>query len=87
MSSNKIVPNNVPKKYRAKLIRFMEITGGRFGCMYYNPYGLGLWTLVLFKLLSLQIWKMEKFVSQEGENDEPPRATLPLVNSSIQRTD
>ena len=37
MSSNKIVPNNVPKKYRAKLIRFVETTGGRFGCMYYKP--------------------------------------------------
>ena len=32
-----IAPNNVPKKYRAKLIRFIEFTGGRFGCMYYKP--------------------------------------------------
>ena len=32
-----IAPNNVPKKYRDKLIRFMEATGGRFGCMYYKP--------------------------------------------------
>lgn len=31
------VPNNVPKKYRAKLISFIQSTGGRFGCMYYKP--------------------------------------------------
>jgi hypothetical protein len=31
------VPNNVPEKYRAKLIRFIKHTGGRFGCMYYKP--------------------------------------------------
>jgi hypothetical protein len=35
--NDKIIPNNVPKKYRANLIRFMETTGGRFGCMYYKP--------------------------------------------------
>ena len=31
------VPNNVPEKYRAKLISFIQSTGGRFGCMYYKP--------------------------------------------------
>ncbi len=37
MSSNKIVPNNVPKKYRDKLIRFMETVGGIFATLYYKP--------------------------------------------------
>lgn len=35
--ADKIIPNNVPEKYRAKLNRFVETTGGRFGCMYYKP--------------------------------------------------
>ena len=34
---NTIVPNNVPKKYRADLIRFIETTGGRFANLYYKP--------------------------------------------------
>lgn len=35
--TDKIVPGNVPKKYRATLIRFIETTGGRFGNLYYKP--------------------------------------------------
>jgi hypothetical protein len=35
---NKItVPNNVPDKYKKKLVRFIEHAGGVFGAMYYNP--------------------------------------------------
>lgn len=33
----KTIPNNVPKKYKDKLIRFIKITGGVFGKMYYKP--------------------------------------------------
>lgn len=35
--SDKLIPDNVPKKYRAYLIRFIETTGGRFGTLYYKP--------------------------------------------------
>ena len=35
--TTKIVPDNVPEKYRENLIKFIEVTGGRFGCMYYKP--------------------------------------------------
>ena len=35
--SDKTVPENVPEKYRANLIKFIETTGGRFGCLYYKP--------------------------------------------------
>jgi hypothetical protein len=37
MKIDEIVPNNVPEKYRANLIRFIETTGGRFGNLYYKP--------------------------------------------------
>jgi len=33
----KIVPNNVPEKYKEKLIRFIETTGGIFATLYYKP--------------------------------------------------
>ena len=32
-----IIPNRVPKKYRANLIRFIETTGAKFGTLYYKP--------------------------------------------------
>jgi len=35
--TDKLVPDNVPKKYRASLIRFIETTCGKFGTLYYNP--------------------------------------------------
>lgn len=35
--NTKIIPDNVPEKYKSKLIKFIEETGGRFGCMYYKP--------------------------------------------------
>jgi hypothetical protein len=34
---DKIIPNNVPDRYKEKLIRFIETTGGVFGSMYYKP--------------------------------------------------
>jgi len=37
MSRERIVPNNVPEKYREKLIRFIETTGGIFARLYYKP--------------------------------------------------
>jgi hypothetical protein len=35
--NDKIIPNNVPKKYKEKLIRFIETTGGTFALLYYKP--------------------------------------------------
>ena len=35
--ADKIIPNSVPKKYWANLIRFIEATGGRFASMLYKP--------------------------------------------------
>ena len=37
MSRERIVPNNVPEKYKEKLIRFIETTGGIFATLYYKP--------------------------------------------------
>ena len=37
MSTDKLIPNSVPDKYKDKLIRFIETTGGIFGVMYYKP--------------------------------------------------
>jgi hypothetical protein len=37
MVSKIIVPNNVPKKYKEKLIRFIETSGGTFASLYYKP--------------------------------------------------
>ncbi len=31
------VPNNVPDKFKEKLIQFIETTGGVFGVIYYKP--------------------------------------------------
>ena len=35
--TDKIVPNNIPKKYEVKLIRFIETVGGIFATLYYKP--------------------------------------------------
>jgi len=37
LSSGKIVPNNVPDKYRERLINFIKHVGGVFATMYYKP--------------------------------------------------
>ena len=35
--TDKILPNNIPKKYEVKLIRFIETVGGIFASLYYKP--------------------------------------------------
>jgi hypothetical protein len=37
MDRKNIIPNNVPEKYKEKLIRFIETTGGTFASLYYKP--------------------------------------------------
>ena len=37
VSNDNAVPNNVPEKYKEKLILFIETTGGVFAAMYYKP--------------------------------------------------
>jgi len=37
LSSSNIVPNNVPDKYKEKLIKFIKYVGGVFATMYYKP--------------------------------------------------
>jgi len=64
LSSSNIVPNNVPDKYKEKLIKFIKYVGGVFATMYYKPLRTRIVTPENFITMYI-ILKMERSVCRK----------------------
>ena len=76
MSTDKLIPNSVPDKYKDKLIRFIETTGGIFACLYYKP--------LLARIVDPKSFTTMYIVNLEnGEISQPRKGTLKTPEGNL----